>query len=864
MWPNVAWRLFWRELKRGELWVIAFALCLAVFTVVSLSGITESVRSALAQRSANFIAADKILRSSLPFNEAIFEKAAALEIKSAKQIQFSTMVFAGNEMQLVSVKAVSTSYPLRGKLILRENGAADAAVVASFNKGEVFLESRLLQLLQINTGDSIEVGVSKLKVAGVIAEEPDAPLSVFGNAPRLLMHVDDVAATEVIQPGSRISYRYQFAGADAVLTQLENEVKPLLTLHDRWQKLDRESAVGSALDRAEKFLLLAGLLGIVLAACAAAVAASQYSQRHAMSVAVIKALGVTTATARKIYASHLGLVTLLSVSIGLVLGQFASSSAQWAIVKWLGDYQAEFSSRPLWLGLLTAVICAGLFSARPIWRLAAIPALNVLRQRQQEWQFDIWHLVTGAVAVWLLMWLFSGDLWLSAWLFLLCVAFAALLLGMAAVIVKVAKPMSAGQSSALRLALANLRRRLWPNSFQLITFSLALFLTLLLYFLRAELIGQWQQQVPKGAANQFLVNITEAEKPQISALLAKNQLTVGNFYPMISGRVLSVNDETLTDPDAENNSNTDSTNRDTAERNKGEQQSDQAAGSNTKTAANEAEEPEERRRGIGRELNLTWLTQMPANNEVVKGQWFVEGGKAEVSVEVELAERLDLAIGDTIGFSVGGQQFSAKVSSFRKVDWNSLQPNFFMILSPDLMATFPATYLTAFYLPPEQQPLLNQLARQFPTISVLSVDNILKQINDIIAQVSLALTVILALVFAAAVLVLVAQVQATLEQRQQELAILRTLGAKTVFLRRAVLAEFAALGLMAGVFATVLAEILLAVLQVRLFELPFSLHWNLWWIGPGLGMLLITGLGYLLLRKLLILDAPTLLRRALQ
>lgn len=856
MWPNVAWRLFWRELKRGELWVIAFALCLAVFTVVSLSGITESVRSALAQRSANFIAADKILRSSLPFNEAIFEKASALGLNSAKQMQFSTMVFAGEQMQLVSVKAVSNSYPLRGSLILRQTEAVDSSVVPEFKPGEVFLEPRLLQLLQIKTGDIVEVGVSQLKVAGVIAEEPDAPLSVFGNAPRLLMHVDDVAATQVVQPGSRISYRYQFAGADAVLTRLETEVKPLLTLHDRWQKLDRESAVGSALDRAEKFLLLAGLLGIVLAACAAAVAASQYSQRHAMSVAVIKALGVTTATARKIYASHLTLVTLLSVSIGLGLGQFASSSAQWAIVKWLGDYQAEFSSRPLWLGLLTAVICAGLFSARPIWRLAAVPALNVLRQRQQEWSFDFWHLATGAVAVWLLMWLFSGDLWLSAWLFLLCVVFAALLLGMAALIVKVAKPMAAGQSSALKLALANLRRRLWPNSFQLITFSLALFLTLLLYFLRAELIGQWQQQVPQGAANQFLVNITETEKPQITELLEKNQLTVGDFYPMISGRVLSVNNEALSDPDANNNASED---RDTAERKKGEQQADEVA-----TANNSGEDTTERRRGIGRELNLTWLSQMPDNNEVVKGQWFIEGGKAEVSVEVEMAERLDLAIGDTIGFSVGGQQFSAKVSSFRKVDWNSLQPNFFMILSPDLMANFPATYLTAFYLPPTQQPLLNQLARQFPTISVLSVDNILKQINDIISQVSLALTVILALVFAAAVLVLVAQVQATLEQRQQELAILRTLGAKTVFLRRAVLAEFAALGLMAGVFATVLAEVLLAILQVRLFELPFSLHWNLWWIGPGLGVVLITGLGFILLRKLLILDAPTLLRRALQ
>ncbi len=855
MWLNIAARLFWRELRRGELWVIAFALCLAVFTVVSLTGITESVRSALSQRSSNFIAADKILRSSLPFNEKIFRTADTLGLTTAKQMQFSTMVFAGDLMQLVSVKAVSESYPLRGNLLLKTSEQPDATLLKSISAQQVFLEPRLLQLLNIRVGDTLELGVSRFVVAGIIAEEPDAPLSVFGNAPRLLMHVDDVAATQIVQPGSRIGYRYQFAGDIAALKTLELQVKPMLTVHDRWQSLDRESAVGSALDRAEKFLLLAGLLGIVLAACAAAVAASQYSQRHQMAVAVIKALGVTTAMARRIYASHLAMVSVFSIGIGLLLGQLASSGAQWFIEVWLGDYRPEFSVRPLWLGALTGLICATLFSARPIWRLAAVPALNVLRQRGQSFQLDIWQLVTGGLAIWLLMWLFSGDWWLSSWLFLLCLAFAALLLGMAAVLVRVAKPMAAGQSSALKLALANLRRRLWPNSFQLITFSLALFLTLILYFLRAELISQWQQQVPAGAPNQFLVNITETEKPQIIGLLQQNQLKAGDFYPMVSGRVLTVNNETLADPESQND----------AERQKGEQQADAAGGGESAKRNMEQTTADNRvkREGIGRELNLTWLTTLPANNDIVAGAWFGTADKAQVSVEEKLAERLALQLGDKIGFSVGGQPFTATVSSFRKVDWNSLQPNFFMILSPDLMQNFPATYLTAFYLPKQQTALLNEMARSFPTISVLSVDNILKQINDIIAQVSLALTVILVLVFAAAVLVLVAQVQATLEQREQELAILRTLGAKTVFLRQAVLAEFAALGLMAGVFATVLAEVLLAVLQMRLFQLPFSLHFNLWWIGPGLGMVLICGLGWLLLRHLLLLPTPVLLRRAL-
>lgn len=848
MWPKIAWRLFWRELKRGELWVIAFALCLAVFTVVTLTGITESVRSALNQRSSNFIAADKVLRSSLPFNEQIFEQANALELQSARQIQFSTMVFAQSAMQLVTVKAVSDSYPLRGELLLKRAELPSLGELGQIQVGEVYLEPRLMQLLQVSVGSSIEVGVLPLRVAGVIAEEPDAPLSVFGNAPRLMMHVNDVAATEIIQPGSRINYRYQFAGATEDLNALEDKVKPLLTVHDRWQTLDRQSAVGSALDRAEKFLLLAGLLGIVLAACAAAVASNQYSQRHATAVAVIKALGVTTGMARKIYASHLAFVSVFSLALGLLLGQLASSSAQWMISRWLGDYQPEFSARPLWLGLLTALICCCLFSARPIWQLAAVPALNVLRNRHQEWSIDWWHFISGATAIYLLMWLFSGDAFVSGWLFVLCVGFAALLLGFAALLVKIAKPMAAGQSSAMRLALANLRRRLWSNSFQLITFSLALFLTLLLYFLRSELISQWQQQVPAGAPNQFLVNISSDERKEITSLLTTNSLTPGNFYPMISGRVVAVNDEQLVD--------TQSAEADDMERQKGEQQADTAR-------TTEETEQSSRREGVRRELNLTWLNELPANNTIIEGSWFNPDTAAEVSVEYELAERLQLKLGDTVTLSVGGQQFIATVTSLRKVDWNSLQPNFFMILSPKLMENFPATYLTAFYLPSTNTALLNELARQFPTISVLSVDNILKQVNEIIDQVSLALSVILLLVFAAAVLVLVAQVQATLEQRQQELAILRTLGAKTKFLRKAMLGEFAALGALAGIFATILAEVCLAILQVRLFELPFQLNWPLWWIGPSLGILLITSLGFILLRKLLKIPAPVLVRRAL-
>ncbi|MAD74777.1 MAG: ABC transporter permease [Rheinheimera sp.] len=827
MWASIAGRLFWRELKRGELWVIAFALFLAVGSVVSLSGITQSVKSALQQRSAQFTAADRVLGSSQPFDDTLFAVAGELNVATARQMQFDSMLFAGEQMQLATIKAVSDTYPLRGDLVLHRSASITSGPAGQLAPGEVWFEARLLDLLQVNPGDTVELGEARLVVGGVIVNEPDAPLSVFGGSPRVIMHLADVPNTNIVQPGSRISYRYLFAGSTSALDELAEQLQPMLSVHQRWRNLDRESAIGSALERAERFLLLAGLLGIVLAACAAAVAASRYSQRHTQAVAIIKALGATTAKARLLYGSHLCLVVLFSLVLGLLGGQLAIFAAEFGISQYISDYRTEFSVRPLFLGTLTCIICALLFAARPLWQLAKTPAIEVLKQPAVAMKLDKWQLLFGAAAIWGLMWLFSGELLISVGLFLLCGLFAAILLGFAALMVKLARPVAAGQSSAGRLALANLRRRLWPNSFQLITFSLAIFLTLLLYFLRAELIGQWRQQIPEGAPNHFLVNVSAEPRAQVTAFTQKNNLQPEPFYPVVRGRLITVNDETL------------------------QQEASK-------------EDRSEQRVGVGRELNLTWLAEIPANNKITEGQWFTDTTAAEVPVEQEIAERLQLKLGDTLNFSLGGQQISTTVTSIRQVDWNSLQPNFYMILSPDVLATFPATYITAFYLEQGSGKLINQLARQMPTVTVISVDAIINQVNDIIAQVTIALSFILVIIALAAALVLVAQVQATLEQREQELAILRTLGAKYVFLRNALLLEFAFLGALAGLFATVLAELLLMTLQQRVFDMPFQFHFALWWMGPVIGIVAVSLLGWWQLRRLLQIPGAVLIRRVIQ
>lgn len=875
MWANIAWRLFARELRRGELWLICFAMILSVFTVVSLSGITKAVSSAFAQRGSTFLAADLVLRSSRDINQRVAQEAQALGLETAQQLQFNSMAFAGDAMQLVAVKAVTSEYPLRGLLSLRASQVPSAGDTVALAAGQVFLEPRLFTLLNVKVGDALDLGEARLRVAGVIAAEPEQQFSLFNSAPRLLMHMDDVAATAVIKPGSRLSYRLMVAGPESLREQLIKRSQPHLRVQERWQRMDGESPLGQALLRAERFLLLAGLLGIILACAAAAVAAVRYSQRHQQAVAVMKALGASTGMVRRIFLSHLACIMLLSSIIGIVLGQVAIWQAGEFLTGYVDNYQAEFSALPLLLGGLTALICALLFAARPILRLVQIPALQVLRLSMPAIRLDTLQAVAAVLGVFCLLWLFSRDLWLSLVLLGVCAGLVAVLLLLALLLMRLLKPVAAGQPSAWRLALANLRRRLWANSMALITFTVALYLSLLLMFLRTGLLAEWQQQVPQGAPNQFVVNIQTSDIAPIRQQLTAQSLTAGTFFPMMQGRLLAVNGQAV----QENNSAIESSQATTGQSANDGASSVASTANNSATnsatnPANEASSPatgsqanmenpsSPRRPGIGRELNLTWVAELPAFNTVVEGRWFAPDSHSEISMEADMVQRLNLKLGDQVRFAIGGQVFDFTLTSIRKVDWNSLQPNFFAIVSPAQMSMLSPSYLMAFYLPESKQSWLPEFSKAWPTLTVISVQDIIKQIQTVIADVSQALLFILLLVVISAALVLLAQVQASLEERKQELLILRTLGASRGFIRQAVMIEFAALGFLAGMLATVLAEVTLMLVQVRLFELPFKWHAELWWIGPSSGVVLVFSIGMVLLRPLLFGQRTALWRQA--
>jgi putative ABC transport system permease protein len=830
MWFKLALRLFKRELGRGELTIIAIAITLAVLSVFSLSAISGRIQSAVLQKSTSFIAADKVLQSAHRLDPNYFAQAPLQGIEQGQQIIFSSMVFAHDELQMGSVKAVTESYPMRGELVFSPTPYGEETKIKGVPKpGHVWLGRKMFDQLNLKVGDELEVGVAKLKVSGVIIEEPDGSFNVFNAAPRVLMNYQDIDKTEVIQPGSRITYRYLFAGPADKIKTLTDWVKPQLLDNQIWYGVkDKQSPVTSALERAEQFLLLAGLLGVILAAVAIAVAAQRYCQRHYDPVAIFKTLGASSSQVKKIYVTHLIFLTLLSVTAGLIIGYGIQEVIFTMISEYLPKPTPALGLKPFVIAIGTGVSCAMMFSLYPLLQLFDIPPLRVLRRNEGEVTGTNWrYLGLSGLTVFLLMLAYSQSFKLSILLFGVGAIVVVVLLLLSRLFVNAGRAIGMRPSSPFHLAMASIKRRVRANSVQLITFTFAIHLLLSLFILKNDIIGEWQAQLPEKAPNHFLANVTGSEMGEVEQFLTKMEIPSQGLYPIVRGTLVNINDEKLL----------------TFVSKEDEDKSD-AGG----------------RQGIGRELNLTFGKQMPAGNEIVKGQWFEPGATGQVSVESRVAERMEIELGAVLTFLIGADEYKVTVSSIRTVDWNSMQPNFFMIFSDDVLKDFPATYIASFHVSKEDKRAFNQFLKRFPTIMVIEVDAIIKQIQSVIEQVSVAIEFVLLIVIIAGVLVLIAQVQASMEERQQEIVILRTLGAKGSLIRGSVMIEFLMLGVIAGVMATLATEGLLALLQSQIFKMDIAIHWQLWWMGPVIGGVFVSLIGLASTAKLLTQNTAQMLR----
>lgn len=844
----MALKLLWRTWRGGQLNLIFFALVLAVVVVSSVAMLADRVEGALVNESSSLLAADLTVRSDRVIPEAWLAQAKRNQLQTAQMLLFSSMVYHGDDLHLASVKAVESAYPLRGQLTLSQQAFStqEAQTTTAQHgpaKGEAWVDARLLPLLNIQLGDVIELGNVALKVTQIIVEEPDRG-SAFGMlGARVLMHWDDIAAAGVVQPGSRVDYRLLLAGAADDLVAFQEWLVPTLTAGQRITTPDRaEARVANTISRARSFLLLAGSIGVVLAGIALGLASRHFANQQSLQVALLKSWGLAAGRIRQLYWQQSLVLGLVGSVIGIVIGYGAQEILISVIREWLPIALPAAGWQAIVLGLATGLFCLLGFVLPALWHLPAQSPMAVLRQDIVTKPVRlVARLSIGVVTIVLLMLWYSGSVVLTFSLLAGFVLLALLVAVFGYVLLRAAKNYGAQLGCLWRLALSNLWRRRLHSVIQMIGFAGAMTLLMIMALVRTSLLDEWKLQLAEDAPNHFLVNVAPYELDGVKTMLANKGLSSDDWYSMVRGRLTAVNGKPYDDnPDAT---------------------IDASAPKRTKSV----DAGQNRGGSIKRELNLSWTQEIPQGNKLIEGQWWpeakVDAGYVPVSVEQELAKREGFKLGDHLQFMIGGLPLKAQIVSTRRLKWDSMKPNFFFLFPEGNLEQFPRMYMTSLYIPQEHKPLVSELLQAYPTVLIIELDKILKQIKTIVSQVTRGLEMMTLMILACGILVMFAAVSLSMRERLTESAVLRTLGSPSKQILGIQLIEFAMLGLISGLLAVIGAELAVALLQHFAFSLSPSLHPWLWLLGPIGGMLLVGALGVWYARQAVVLPPLVVLRQ---
>lgn len=821
-------RLLLREARSGELTLILAALLIAVTSTTAIALFSARLDLAMQSRSNDLLGADLRLQSTSNIDPAWQEEAQRLGLKTSQTLTFPSVVLHGDDMSLAAIKAVDKGYPLRGILRIREQTGDNATTLDATQGpavGEAWVEPRLLALLNAQLGDEVELGTTRLRLSSVIVEESDRGGNFYNLSPRLMMNWADLEASGLTAAGSRLNWRLLLLGDEQALAQLRTfrELAP----NQKFESLaDSNQAMANALDKARRYLGLAAMLAVVLASVAVAISAQRYASRHFDISALMRTFGLARAQVWNIYALQLLQLGLLATLAGLAL----SALLQAGLLAVLGELVPQPLPAAPWsawlLGASSGVLTLLGFALPYLLPLARVTPLRVLRRELQPVPLSGWLITSLAlIALTLLLFLFTHDLPMTLGMMgggsLLVVIMLLTLNGL----IQSLRRLLAQHDLPLmwRFAWQHLSRNSRQSAGQILAFALTMMVMLVIGALRNDLLADWQASLPDDAPNVFAINIQPYEVDEFRQSLKDAGLESQKLYPMVPGRLLRINDVSVQELAV-------------------------------------ADDP-----AINRDLALTSDQQLPASNVIEEGSWQAlldESG--QVSLEQRLAERLGVGLGDALTFSAGGVEFSAVVSSIRRVDWGSMTPNFYMMFSADVLAQLPANYLTSFYVPPESQALLTALIRQYPGITLLDMQVVLGQVQTLLEQVSLAVELILLFVLVAALLVMLSSLVAALPERLREGAVLRTLGAGSALLRRGHLAEFALLGFISSLLALIGAEAICFGLYRGLLSLPYSgLGWV--WLGlPPLAAILLALPGMWLMRRTVKVAPLTVLRELVE
>lgn len=800
---GMAARALHRDWQAGELRVLAAALCIAVASVAAVGCFTDRVQQALERQASELLGADLIVSATRPMQAQLEEEAQRRGLRTAHTMSFRSVVLVGERTQLTEVKAVSSNYPLRGSLQISDGLFAAAQDTSTIpQRGTLWGDARLLQTLGIAVGASLNVGASSLTLAQVLAYEPDRGGDAFSLAPRVLMNRADVEATQLIQPGSRVEYRLLLAGEAAAVEGFKTWAQARLQEGEKLQGLaEARLELRSALERGQRFLHLAALVSVLLAGVGIALAVRSFAARHWDSVAILRCLGARQALITRLFIYELLALTLLAGLGGLALGY----AAQYVLSALLGTLVSSTTLPPAtwWpaaAALLTGLITMLGFGLPSLLRLRQVPPLRVLRRDLGPLPVGAWLMYAPALLASAALLSWQAGTWRLALYSGLGIGATVIVLGLAAsALVRVLQLLRGQVGVTWRFGLANIARRGVGSTVQVVALGLGLLALLLLAVVRGDLLASWQASLPAHAPNHFLINVQPAQVAGVQTFLQERGLGTVALYPMVRGRWTALNEQAVI---AENYANP------------------------------------RAKRLAAREFNLSWNAALPEDNRVVAGTWWTaaQHGEALASVEVELAKDLGIRIGDRLRFHIADQALTVRVTSLREVQWDSFHPNFFVLLPPQVLETYPATWISSFYLPPERKPVLAELVRAYPSVTVLDVAALMDKVREIAERVTLAVEYVFLFTLLAGLSVLYAALQATQHERQLEGAVLRALGASRRMVQHSLLAEFATLGLLAGLLAAAAATLLGALLAQQVFGFAYHGSWWVWLLGGAAGM----------------------------
>jgi len=802
-----------RDWASGELRLIGLSIIIAVASLTSVSFFTDRVRLATEQQATELLAADLLLISSQKIKANLIKQASDSKLIYSLNESFRSVVVKNDKLELAEVKAVDSNYPIRGHLKISDSLFGEEQITNSIpESGTVWIDSRLMQALQVNIGDVINLGASELILAKRLTYEPDRGGDLFNIAPRLLMNRNDLDATGLILPGSRIQYRLLLGGNTESINQYRkifeaNQTDATKNIRIQGIK-DARPEIKTALERAEQFLGLAALVSIALAGLAIAMSAQRYATRHYDICAIMRCLGLQQKQITQIYLFQLLILGFLCSLLGCALGYIAQEGLNRLMIGMTSVSLPQPSLMPFLSGMLAGLITVLAFALPQLMRLRTISPLRVLRRDLNPLPVNnyVIYVIAVLALVFLSPWQ-SGNIKMTMNT-LLGLFITAIVLAIAAkFMLRLLKRLQPKLKMAARYGLANVTRRSNQSTVQIIGIGIGITVMLLLTLIRTDLLESWKDRLPDDAPNYFLINIQPDQVNDLRTLLSKSLDKDISLHPMIRGRLIKINDVAIN--------------------------------------LNDYKNPRAKRLAA-REFNLSYTETMQEDNRLTSGSWWPENTADEnyFSIEEGIAETLGIKTGDNLTYSIAGQKITGKVTSLRWLEWDSFNVNFFVVSNPQALKPYPSTFITSFYLPKSEQSLLIELLKQFPSITVLDLDAILTQVKIIMQQVIRAVEFVFGFTLLTGIIVLFAAMQSTHNERTNEAALMSALGASRKQIISGLVAEFLFLGLITGILSAVAASIIELILAEFVFKIDIAINPFIWIIAPTVCCLIIviTGL----------------------